>query len=240
MDLPDADHRTHLRLIHSLSASLRRWNDRFDEEVRKTSERPARDEYEVSQVIDIFYHAGFADLARSHAFACTIAAFLESLFKTNLPAVGHRGEIAIPSRNERLVTLGGNRDLFWNPSMPKGRPGIAKNIQQILAITGLSGCFGADFGRIAEAIFDYRNQMVHNGFEWPLEIRLEFNRHVESGERSRWFSTSKSGELPWFFTITPEFHETCLLTCDRAVLAFEGLVVGDWELYEHKFGPRPK
>lgn len=238
MNLPDSDHHAHLRLIHGLTATLRKWTDQFDEEAKRASARTARDEYEESQIIDIFYHAGFADLARSHAVICTISAFLESLFKTNFRAVWQRGEIAVSAKDPRLVGLGGNIELFWDLEKCVKREGIAKRIAVILSATGLAKYFGTDFEKEITAIFDYRNQMVHNGFEWPQEVREAFNQRATENNWSQWFSVATSNHQPWFYTITPEFHETCLQICDRSVLAFEGLLVGDWELYDLKFGPR--
>ena len=95
--------------------------------------------------------------------------------------------------------------------------------------------FGPSFGRVMTAVFAYRNNMVHNGYEWDLDIRQEFRTRIETEGWSDWFLVSTTGGDPWYFTMTPSFYEECKLLCNRAVLVFEGLLYGDWERYEIQY-----
>ena len=230
MDLPDHD--AHLRAVFSLAHALKEWNERFDSEAREASARKPQSEHEVDDIISIYYDAGFADLARSHAFICTMAAFLESLFKVCLPAVGQSFNGSLPNNHSRVVRFAASPASFWDPRKPdKNQSGIAKHICEILEASGLSPYFGPAFGLLITAVFAYRNEMVHNGYEWDLDKRQRFDIRIKSEGWSSWFVIATKGNDPWFFTITPAFHDECLNLCNRAVLAFEGLTIGDWDRY---------
>lgn len=234
----NADHHTHLCLIHSLTNSLAGWNKRFAEEAAAAANATTRNEREVDQIIEIFYHAGFADLAHSHAFICTIAAFVESLFKQELPHVGRSFTGTLQSGNERVEKYRENPASFWDPLKQTSKDeGIALRICEILKGAGITGHFGPDFERTATTIFLYRNKMVHNGYEWPHGERQQFAAKLRDLSAESWFSVATEGAEPWFFTATSEFQRACLALCDRSVLALEGLTTGDWERFNLGYEP---
>lgn len=237
MELPEADHHSHLHALHGLTSALRSWNNQFDQHAAEAAAYKPRNTDEEAQIIDIFYTAGFADLARSHAVVCTVSAFLESLFKSNLKAIGERACFEPTASHPRLVGLGGNRMLYWDLTRSgNNREGIADRIRAILSGARLLPYFGENFQSCVRAIFAYRNQMVHNGYEWPRDTRLAFHQQMLSEGWGEWFSVATSGDDPWYFTMTTAFEQACLVVCDRAVLAFEGLVIGDWQLYDFTYG----
>ena len=210
---------------------------KWDEAVKEASTRIDLSDREVDDVISIFYDAGFAELARSHAFICTIAAFLESLFSLSLPKVGSGFRGTLIKDHPRVVRFATSTPSFWDPRKPKkDQSGIAVRIGDILAGAGLASYFGSDFGRLTKAIYAYRNKMVHNGYEWDLEERLDFEAQINKEGWSGWFATATSGSEPWFFTMTPSFCEACLSLCNRALLAFDGLLLGDWDRYKLQYG----
>ena len=239
MDLPDHD--AHLRAIDSFAQAIKEWNELFDSEAKDASARKPQSEHEVDDIISIYYDTGFADLARSHAFICTMAAFLESLFKRCLPAVGKSFNGSLPNNHPRVVRFANSLSSFWDPRKPeKDQSGIAKRICDILEASGLNRYFGSEFARLITAVFAYRNRMVHNGYEWDPEERTQFNDQINRESWSQWFSVATIGDDPWFFTITPAFHDQCLNLCNRAVLAFEGITIGDWDRYRFCYEPQTK
>jgi hypothetical protein len=57
-----------------------------------------------------------------------------------------------------------------------------------------------------EALFDYRNFMFHNGFEWPKAQCEEFDEHIEKRDWQAWFSKATRGDAPWIFYIDGRIH----------------------------------
>jgi hypothetical protein len=230
------DYDGHLRAIHGLASALEQWQKGWDEAANEASSRRNLSERDVDDAISIFYDAGFADLARSHAFICTTAAFTESLFSLCLPKVGEVFRGRLVDGHPRVLRFATSAPSFWDPRKPKDdRSGIATRIRETLEGAGLLEHFGPDFGRLMAAIFAYRNEMVHNGYEWPLETRREFMAKIRKEDWAGWFSVAKSGDEPWFFAMTPAFYGACLELCNRSLLAFEGLVQDDWERYDLRY-----
>ncbi len=226
------DHDGHLRAICGLAAAMDEWQRQWDAAADEASSRTNQSERDVDDAISIFYDAGFAQLARSHAFICTIAAFTESFFSLSLKKVGKEFSGRLNEANPRVRRFATSPESFWNTRKPEGdRNGIAARIGDILEGANLKEYFGPDFGRLMAAIFTYRNHMVHNGYEWHLQTRRDFMKKIEDEGWSGWFSVATTGSEPWFFTMTPAFYDACLKLCNRALLAFEGLVYGDWERY---------
>ena len=68
------------------------------------------------------------------------------------------------------------------------------------------------------ALFGYRNNMFHNGFEWPLEKREKFAQRIKnSGWPDAWFGKATRDKEPWIFYMSPDFIEHCLHTIDQVL-----------------------
>jgi hypothetical protein len=219
------DHDAHLCAIRSLALNLKDWNAAFENEANVASRRSNLSEAEVQDVISIFYDSGFSDLARSHAFICSITAFLESLFVLCLPQVGVIFKGQLDPNHARVQRYNCHPASFWDPrKITADRDGIVARIDDILTASGLFSSFPSDATHLMNAAFGYRNEMVHNGYEWPLDNRIKFQLRVSSESWSDWFTNATTGSDPWFFTVTELFHDQCLILCDQTVSAFEQLL----------------
>jgi hypothetical protein len=56
-----------------------------------------------------------------------------------------------------------------------------------------------------EALFEYRNYMFHNGFEWPQARCAQFAARIDKSGWQDWFSTFTRGGEPWIFYMTEAF-----------------------------------
>jgi len=61
-----------------------------------------------------------------------------------------------------------------------------------------------DTKQVLEALFEYRNAMLHSGFEWPPERRKAFGDRVARWDAA-WFLSSRSDGEPWVWYMTEVF-----------------------------------
>ncbi|MBP9225574.1 MAG: hypothetical protein KBF76_17005 [Verrucomicrobiales bacterium] len=234
------DHVAHLRTIRSLVSCLAEWHQGYSRRLDEAIDAEMSEDggYPETDPVGLAIHEmEFVHAAQSLAFITTIAAFVESLFKECLPAMGGSFKGSYLEVHPRFIRYGEANPSFWDPTKPttKGDK-IATMIREILEGSGLIRFMIPDFTRVLDAIFKYRNQMVHNGYEWSPAERKKFARTIEDEGWSEWFSISTVDGAPWYFTINGNFSQECLELCDRSVLAFAGLIRDDWERYRNKYG----
>src|SRR5260370_42156301 len=86
---------------------------------------------------------------------------------------------------------------------------LVSGILQLAKVVDLKRHLPDGLPKMLEALFDYRNFMFHNGFEWPEERCKEFAAHIEQRCWQAWFSNSSHGDEPWIFFMTDEFINHC-------------------------------
>jgi hypothetical protein len=52
-----------------------------------------------------------------------------------------------------------------------------------------------DLEPVLEALFEYRNRVLHSGFEWPPENRAKFENRIKAWPAG-WFECATSGDKP--------------------------------------------
>ncbi len=232
-DLPDL--LSHLHAVLSMVSAVSAWNDQFSKRADAASEYAMHPEADMDAVIAAYEDSGYASMAESLSVITTTAAFLESVFKQCLPKMEICYDGTLQPNHPRVLDV----PQFWDPRHPRrDNSGIARRTIDILEAAELIDLFGANFPKLITAIFSYRNQMVHGGFEWEEPERGKFKTRIEKESWEKWFSISTSNNQPWYFTMTGQFRADCLELCERSVYAFEGLIWKDWDHYEGKFGRR--
>ena len=69
------------------------------------------------------------------------------------------------------------------------RGDMVRNLLNSISEMGLGKYMPEDLEFTLTALFEYRNRMLHSGFEWPREVRESFDRRLEnSGWPVEWFS----------------------------------------------------
>lgn len=113
-----------------------------------------------------FWQMTFQASAHSMAAVGMLAPLIESLFVSIFD--GLKGKIEFPTDHPRLKLR--KRD-FWNPQVYQGSKGargdLLQGIGQLSDVTGLKPFLPTQTQTALEALFRYRNNMFHNGFEWP-------------------------------------------------------------------------
>lgn len=243
-DLPATyDHEAHLRALQSLSRCLADWNDGYANHVDTAIDAEMEGDPTIDLVTPAFADTCFAAVAQSLAFITTTAAFVESFFRKCLPDMATRFSGKYDQGHDRFRKYGTLNPSFWDPTKPttKGDT-ITRRILDILEGSELITRMGPEFSTVLDAIFKYRNQMIHSGFEWPLKERQKFAATIREGKWPHWFFISTVDDEPWCFTITPLFRKACLDLCERSVSTFGGLLgwnsskPTDADLETEKFG----
>ena len=162
--------------------------------------------------------------AHSMAATAMLAPFVEMLFVRIFQCIQETGSSSQSDSNhdERCRDNG----KYWNPSYyfppKKAKPSrdLAQGIPQLAVSTGLVKFLPDEYHETVKALFWYRNQMFHNGFEWPKD-KCKF---LSSEEASKWPET-------WFTMVdyysdspmvimNDKLIEDCLDTIDGVVAGF--------------------
>jgi hypothetical protein len=160
----------------------------------------------------LFFHGVYQGAAHSMAAVGMIAPLTETVLERLLRFLP---EVADPSGfnrgHRRWQVEEGKR---WNCKLAVEKDGAEKGdflrgVPQILDALGQSRLLDGQRRMQFEALFRYRNNMFHNGMEWPIELRLRFERDRKAWPDS-WFATAETGTAPWIIYMTPEFVELCL------------------------------
>lgn len=195
--------------------------EKLDAEIKAVPD----DQNERSDQLDLdradrLFESVFQDAAHSMSAVGMLAPFIESLFVAifrKLREIGGRNDIK--DKREKAA-----EDQFWNPQFAYMGGGWKDNlphgIAQLATSIGLEPFLPTDYKKTLDALFCYRNNMFHNGFEWPLDKRKKFEQRIKSADwPSNWFAKALSGDDPWIFYMTPEFIEHCLHTIRQTLEA---------------------
>ena len=192
------------------------------EEIR-TSIQDAHGEYAdylVEMWVEHLQNSVFLDAAHSMSAVGMLAPFVESLFDwifTGLREI--QNQDLEQAANDRTLC---SQNEFWDPRLVFHRKGrskdIAQGVQQLADSIGLREYLPDDYGKTLSALFSYRNKIFHNGLEWPMEERENFEKLIqEKAWPLEWFPKSTSGGDPWIFYMSDSFIEHCLTKIDQVL-----------------------
>ena len=160
------------------------WSDEIDkagERVRQSG-REAR-EWFIEDQIELFHRSVYEDAARSMAAVGMLAPLIESLFRRLARAL--------------------KRDIPRKGSLARWMTDLVKE-------HGLHPA-PSELEITLDALFAYRNQMFHQGFEWPKGERLKFKQRIADSNWSKsWFDEAVYGERPWIYYLSAEYVIHCL------------------------------
>ena len=92
---------------------------------------------------------------------------------------------------------------------------------------GLKEYLPPDFEPTVSALVAYRNQVLHNGFEWSPEKYLDFEKEWQKHHwPSDWFLKVTVGDDPWMCYMSPAFVKHCIQTMEQTAGGVEKLLLG--------------
>ncbi len=167
-----------------------------DAEKKASRTRGVNNEFAVDGLIELYEYSGYQDAAHSMAAIGMIAPFVESSFREAFEEFGR----VLPKKNKVVYILKTISEMGWDKHMPE-------NLEVTLT-----------------ALFEYRNKLLHHGFEWPPEIRKRFAQRLKtSGWPSGWFSKAPTRGDAWMFYMTYTFIDHCIDTIEKVAVGLEKL-----------------
>lgn len=164
-----------------------------------------------------FWKAVFMDSAYSMSAVGMLAPFIESLFVTIFDGLKDRVAISNDDPRHKLGEQERwNAKIYYSNRSKGRRQDLLQGIRQLSAATGLTAYLPSDTQASLEALFRYRNNMLHNGFEWPSEKVKGFNKDMAKWPES-WFAVAKRNDQPWLIYMTPEFCAHCVALIEQIV-----------------------
>jgi hypothetical protein len=217
----DYDLEAQLIAIHGFLDRSREHEDEEAAEIKALARR-AEDigsEHLVGMYTDTVHASVYSDAARSAAAVGMLAPFVENLFTGIFRGIGEKeGDYLGCDKDSKRSTL--SRAHFWNPrfsfTSSEVKPNLIDGIMQLADAAKLTPRLPSDTRKVLEALFEYRNGMLHNGFEWPPERRKKFTDRVRSWDAS-WFISAQSGGKPWVWYMSDVFISRILTFIDEVI-----------------------
>lgn len=191
------------------------------EEINRLAKRADKigSEHIVGMYTDAAHASVYSDAARSAAAIGMLAPFVENLFTGLFREIGKKEDDYLgrdkDSKRSRL-----SRAHFWNPHVmyatAEAKTNLTAGIVQLAEATKLLPRLPSDTTIVLEALFEYRNAMLHDGFEWPLERREKFSKRVMAWD-PMWFMSALSNHKPWVWYATEMFFSRVLDFIDEVM-----------------------
>jgi hypothetical protein len=209
--------------IRSFLRSSRKAGAAQQAEIKALTERAklARSEHLVGMWTDALHDSVYHDAARSAAAAGMLAPFVENLFTGIFRGISKMGDDVLGNNGNQPRAVRA-KALFWDPhtyfERKEIKTDIVAGIRQLADVTGLTPFLPGDAEKVLSALFSYRNQIMHNGFEWPLDRRESFASQRRQWP-TKWFSSASSGGKAWVWYMTDVFVERILAFIDEVLEA---------------------
>lgn len=189
---------------------------KLDEIYQELERNPDSDSLEARRE-DVFWRMVFQEAAHSMSAVGMLAPFIESLFVAIFEGLRERD-----SEEQKDTRRQHAEDQIWNPQIVFRKDGaksdLVAGIDQLAETCGLKCYLPPVYHTTLTALFAYRNNMLHNGFEWPPEATKKFGQRIASEKWPKnWFSSTEKGSEPWLYYMTPEFCGQCVKTIDGII-----------------------
>lgn len=217
----DYDLEAQLIAIRSFLAASQQAEAGQKAEIEALAERAKRAESEHLEGMwtDAVHASVYHDAARSAAAVGMLAPFVENLFTGIFRGIGELGVETVRNDPEAARSVR-TKALFWDPHhyLAEGevKGDLVRGIVQLAYATGLTPHLPADLRQVLEALLGYRNQILHNGLEWPVERREKFANQVSKWPLG-WFEMAESNHKPWVWYMSDAFIQRVLGFIDEVL-----------------------
>jgi hypothetical protein len=208
-----------LLAIRSLLQQNRRGDEALTEEIMALGARieRARGNHAMQLVddwVNELHCSTYRDAANSMAAVGMLAPLAESLLTVLFRNIGARHAIDLAGALYKQRTPTSDA-AYWDPHIEftpnNKRRDLVAGTLQLSAACGLQPYLPTNFGALFKALFTYRNNMFHNGFEWPAGKRSGFDRLIRTeGWPADWFDCARIGGEPWIYYMSDTLIESCL------------------------------
>ncbi|PJO47203.1 hypothetical protein [Brucella pituitosa] len=230
--LPTVDWDSQILAVKSMLRNNANALKASDDEIAKSKEYlqdyngPYHSHYEDEHV-NLLHQSVYFEATASLSAIGMIAPMIETIFCQSMSELGTLYQLAgiEPPAHKRWKRSIGNVHR-WNAqwcfkSDPKANSNdLISGLRQISDATRLSEHMDTTTWQWIKAMLSYRNYMFHNGFEWPVDKRTEFQKRIESEGWGQYFSCSKTSDKPWIFYLE---QETIALMPDEMLKILDGI-----------------
>ncbi|VVT10229.1 conserved hypothetical protein [Sphingomonas sp. EC-HK361] len=175
----------------------------------------------VGMYTDSVHASVYSGAARSAAAVGMLAPFVENLFTGIFRGIGSEEDDYL-GRDKNSTRSKNARAHFWDPHVSFGSSEVKTNlidgIMQLADASKLAPRLPSDTRKILEALFEYRNGMLHAGFEWPPARRERFAQRVRTWD-ANWFISAQSGGKPWVWYMSDLFIDRIFSFIDEVLIA---------------------
>lgn len=193
------------------------------DEIKALAERAKAigSEHLVGMWTDELHASVYHDAARSAAAVGMLAPFVENLFVGIYRGIGTMGVdiLGQEGKSERSVRAVSQ---YWDPhffyAMNEVREDLVAGVLQLAEASGLQPHLPKDLRKVLDALFGYRNRMLHSGFEWPQPVREAFGHRVKQWPAG-WFLCSTTNDKAWLWYMSDAFIHRVLELVDEVLEA---------------------
>lgn len=233
----DFDVDAQLMAISGLLHRNRNADQSLRDEIKRLEERSRhlkdveQQEWAAADWVDQVVYSTYQDAAHSMSAVGMLAPLVETVFHQCFRSIGKRFfPPDHPLKPHERWTAAHRVQWDCHLVVANGRvqTNIVKGVFQLADAAGLTGRFPADLRQVLSALFAYRNNMFHHGFEWPVEERERFARRIQNeGWPNDWFSIATTNGKPWIISLTDNFIRHCSKTVEDVLQAIGGFVLDE-------------
>lgn len=160
----------------------------------------------------------YQDAAHSMVAASLLAPFIEGILSRAVRGVENLKGTHAPVHRNRMT---------W------------REIKQRIVVCGIRTYMPPDFDEVVDALFLYRNKVLHCGLEWPREDLNEFSSRLRKWPAD-WFSKVTLNDVPAIFMMTPVFVRRCFILADQITGCLIDFEEHNKELFADVIGTPPE
>lgn len=180
----------------------------------------------IEHISDKSYELQFWDLSYSMTAVGLLAPFMES-FITNFFKHYSSEILKINEGDSKREKVFISKQ--WDPHMYIDakiiKTDFVKGALQLFKQIGINTYLPKNTYKILQALFRYRNKMVHNGYEWPKEKCEIFEKEIKENNWQAWFDSSGTkGNVPDLFFMNKKYINECIVLGDNFFDAFANFV----------------
>ena len=203
--LDGLDYDAQFHAIRNLLARQEQANQGLEDKIELTEGLALRlngdaRQHAVDESVDLMHGSCYQEAAHSMAAVGMVAPFIESVFRQGFPGPFRR---ILKEEEDKSLSL-------------------AKKIMILIDEVSMRVYMPEDLEQTLSALFTYRNNMFHNGLEWPPKELKNFDSRLKnSGWPSDWFSKAKVGDEPWMFYMSQIFVDHCIDQIEKVIDGIE-------------------
>lgn len=217
------DHFDYRSQLHALGALMAR--ERRDAQARqdaiKEKQAGLKENWSwqgEDDLIEHYHWSVYHDAVQSMIAVAALTTFTEALFRRAFGGIKALYEHS-PLRDSAHVRWQKlDPDKHWDCTRASTGRGLVTGTIELAEAIGLLRELPSGVPQMLAALFQYRNHVFHNGYEWPPEARDRFERLMaENGWPREWFTRATSGDKLWVLYLSDAFVAHVMAMLPRVI-----------------------